>query len=151
VGNPDNAWLLRYTIALHDIITSVFSAKAPKYSKIIASDMEIRKFPVPEHLRPMGKNCPLNEVKTPKDLDIIIQTWNVLSCKETGKHMPYSLVVVQSYLVTTVLLAIHRCYFAQALQDCRSTGKDILSHKFGPSVIVSPTALLIDIAAPCAL
>lgn len=81
----------------------------PPYSTILDLDRKVRDFPVPPHLRP---KCKDHENNPP----LHMQRWLVLGCKES------------------TLLNLHRCYFAQALQD---QPNDLLKHKYAPSVMAT--------------
>ncbi|ESK84405.1 hypothetical protein Moror_11062 [Moniliophthora roreri MCA 2997] len=49
-----HSWTYTYTLFIHTILQSCFSASSPSYTLILESDRKIRDFPVPLHLRP---NC----------------------------------------------------------------------------------------------
>ncbi|KAF9495618.1 hypothetical protein BDN71DRAFT_1416721 [Pleurotus eryngii] len=104
-------WSWRYAALLQSVISTAFVPKAPPYATILELDRKIRDFPIPSHLRPA---CGAQDQIVGTALDV--QQWFVLCAKET------------------VLLNLHRGYFAQALQE---QPLDFLKHRYGPSMLAT--------------
>ncbi|KAG2141099.1 fungal-specific transcription factor domain-containing protein [Suillus clintonianus] len=104
-------WSWQFSRLLHHVMVNAFGAKIPTYSTILELDRKIRDFPVPPHLQPC---CDANEAPTEAATLVRVQRSMLLSTKES------------------TLLNIHRRYFTQALED---QPKDLLKHKYGPSVM----------------
>ncbi|KAF4604485.1 hypothetical protein EYR40_003259 [Pleurotus pulmonarius] len=104
-------WCWRYSALLQSVISTAFVPKPPPYATILELDRKIRDFPIPSHLRPA---CVTQDQIVGTAFDV--QRWFVLCSKET------------------VLLNLHRGYFAQALQE---QPLDYLKHRYGPSMLAT--------------
>ncbi|KAG9222051.1 hypothetical protein CCMSSC00406_0008036 [Pleurotus cornucopiae] len=104
-------WCWRYSALLQSVISTAFVPKPPPYATILELDRKIRDFPIPSHLRPA---CVTQDQIVGTAYDV--QRWFVLCAKET------------------VLLNLHRGYFAQALQE---QPLDYLKHRYGPSMLAT--------------
>ncbi|KAF8893750.1 hypothetical protein CPB85DRAFT_1565970 [Mucidula mucida] len=97
-------------------MTAAIGSKVPPYSVVVDLDRKIRDFPVPSELQACS---------TIGDQSAIhyMRRWLVLMYKET------------------VLLHLHRAYFAQALQD---QPEDLTRHRYLPSVMSIPQCMADD-------
>ncbi|KAF9259356.1 hypothetical protein L218DRAFT_908477 [Marasmius fiardii PR-910] len=103
-----HTWVWKYSAFMHGIMEHAFACTIPTYAKVVELDRNIRDFPVPAHLR---LRC------TPESrAELVMQRWMVMCYKDT------------------VLLNLHRAYFAQALLD---QPHDLASHRFVPSVMAT--------------
>ncbi|KAF9021153.1 hypothetical protein BDZ89DRAFT_1019781 [Hymenopellis radicata] len=100
-------WTFQYTTLVHAVMAAAFGSKVPPYAVIVDLDRKIRDFPVPDVLQACSTTGDQNAIH-------YMQRWFVLMYKET------------------VLLHLHRPYFAQALQD---QPDDLTRHRYLPSVM----------------
>ncbi|KAF7321290.1 Zn(2)-C6 fungal-type domain-containing protein [Mycena kentingensis (nom. inval.)] len=105
------SWMAKYSVLLHNVVTTAFGTRGPGYNTVLELDRKIRDFYIPTQLRPTcgAENPP------PPDA-IFLQRFLVLQVKETS------------------LLNLHRPYFGQALQE---KPDDLASHKWIPSVMAA--------------
>ncbi|KIY72318.1 hypothetical protein CYLTODRAFT_440727 [Cylindrobasidium torrendii FP15055 ss-10] len=105
-----HSWVWRYTTLVHTVMATAFGSKNPPYNTILELDRKIRDFPVPERLQlcvpTSDKIAPIH----------YMQRWSVVLYKDT------------------VLLHLHRAYFAQALQD---QPDNLANHRYLPSVMAT--------------
>ncbi|KAJ7178795.1 hypothetical protein C8R43DRAFT_1118155 [Mycena crocata] len=101
----------KYSVLMHTIMASAFSAKVPAYTTVLDLDRKIRDFYPPPQIRPIyGPEMP------PPTPHILMQRFLALSTKEG------------------TLLNLHRAYFAQALQE---KPDDLANHRYIPSVMAA--------------
>ncbi|KAK0209213.1 fungal-specific transcription factor domain-containing protein [Desarmillaria ectypa] len=106
-----HSWMWQYTTLMHSLMGAAFGVKVPAYTVILDLDRKIRDFPVPLRFRPCTNYG--SELLRPIHY---MQRWVVLVSKES------------------VLLNLHRVYFAQALQD---QPDDLAHHRYLPSVMAT--------------
>lgn len=106
-----HSWIWQYTTLMHSVMGAAFGVKVPAYTVILDLDRKIRDFPVPLRFRPCRNYG--SELLRPVHY---MQRWVVLMSKES------------------VLLNLHRVYFAQALQD---QPEDLAHHRYLPSVMAT--------------
>ncbi|KAK0501025.1 fungal-specific transcription factor domain-containing protein [Armillaria luteobubalina] len=106
-----HSWLWQYTTLMHSVMGAAFGVKVPAYTVILDLDRKIRDFPVPLRFRPCRNYG--SDLLRPIHY---MQRWMILMSKET------------------VLLNLHRVYFAQALQD---QPEDLAHHRYLPSVMAT--------------
>ncbi|KAF8909503.1 fungal-specific transcription factor domain-containing protein [Mucidula mucida] len=100
-------WTFQYTTLVHTVMSAAFGSKVPPYSVVVDLDRKIRDFPVPSELQACSTTGDQSAIH-------YMRRWLVLMYKET------------------VLLHLHRAYFAQALQD---QPEDLTRHRYLPSVM----------------
>ncbi|KAJ7053870.1 fungal-specific transcription factor domain-containing protein [Mycena amicta] len=105
------AWTCKYSMLMHNVVSSAFSTKPPAYNTILELDRKIRDFFIPTDLRPI---CGVENPPPPNY--IYMQRFLVLQMKEA------------------TLLNLHRAYFVQALTE---KPDDLASHRFIPSVMAA--------------
>lgn len=108
-------------------MATAFAARCPSYPAILALDRAIRDLYVPPHLRP--------EASDDAPGNIVVQRWGVLSAKETCTSLLSSVRFMDTDIFRSplsVLLHLHRAYFAQALSDAPD---NLMHHKYTPSVL----------------
>ncbi|KAG7451871.1 uncharacterized protein BT62DRAFT_959771 [Guyanagaster necrorhizus] len=106
-----HSWIWQYATLMHSVMRAAFGVKVPAYSAILDLDRKIRDFPVPSRFHPCVNYG--SESLRPTHY---MQRWMVLISKES------------------VLLNLHRVYFAQALQD---QPDDLAHHRYLPSVMAT--------------
>ncbi|KAK7051522.1 hypothetical protein VNI00_004496 [Paramarasmius palmivorus] len=99
-GPSFHAWTYKYTLFIHTILQSCFSASPPSYTTILDADRKIRDFPVPGHLRP---NCDAYHTRKGRG------DWGK---KETDGEMKRMLVLC---FKENTLLNLHKPYFTTLL------------------------------------
>ncbi|KAF6761160.1 fungal-specific transcription factor domain-containing protein [Ephemerocybe angulata] len=104
-----HSWSYRFTTLMSSAMASGMGPKQPPYLTILQLDHRIRDFHVPALWRATAES-----ESPPPTLDTQLYRWLILADKET------------------VLLNLHRAYFAQALADNPS---DIQHHRYLPSVV----------------
>ncbi|KIY50011.1 hypothetical protein FISHEDRAFT_9107, partial [Fistulina hepatica ATCC 64428] len=104
-------WKYKFARVVHKGMAIAFGAKPPPYSAILDVDRQIRDFAVPEHLK---MTSPASVQNAPTHVKL--QRWIALASKET------------------VLLNLHRAYFAVALDQ---SPESLSTHRYVPSVLAA--------------
>ncbi|KAF7298747.1 Zn(2)-C6 fungal-type domain-containing protein [Mycena indigotica] len=110
-GGTYFSWCCKYSVLMHNVVSSAFGVKPPAYNTILELDRKVRDFFIPTALRP---TCGVEHPPVPNH--VYLQRFLVLQMKET------------------TLLNLHRAYFGQALTE---KPDDLASHRFIPSVMAT--------------
>lgn len=127
----DYSWMWRYTKLVAGIMSTAFGAKTPSYSTVIDLDRKIRDFPIPSILS--GRCGQVEDTDLGRSVDV--QRYLVMASKEIGTFTcRTSNFAKRTHCTITVILHLHRPYFAQALSELPH---DLLKHRFGPSLMAT--------------
>ncbi|EFI28757.1 hypothetical protein CC1G_13783 [Coprinopsis cinerea okayama7 len=108
-------WIYRFTTLMHFVMSSGMGPKQPaSYSAILDLDRQIRDFPVPAVWRTAVVGSPDEREQQAITTETYFHRWAVLASQET------------------ILLNLHRAYFAQALYE---NSHDLQEHRYIPSVV----------------
>ncbi|KIY45546.1 hypothetical protein FISHEDRAFT_76402 [Fistulina hepatica ATCC 64428] len=104
-------WKYKFAKLVHQVMSIAFGAKPPPYAVILRLDRQVRDFPVPEYLQTATATSPSDTASKFEG-----ERWMVLSAMET------------------VLLNLHRAYFAVALDQ---SPEALPTHRYVPSVLAA--------------